>query len=241
MSEPGNSLSPMRKDGAAIREMFSTVAPRYDLLNHLLSASLDRRWRARAAAELEASGGIALDLCSGTGDQAIELHRRGVRTVAIDFCLPMLALARRKHAQLASPRPGNLAGDALELPFRAGRFGGATVAFGLRNVADLDGALAEIARILSPGARLAVLEFAVPTGAALRRLYLFYFRRILPWVGRAISRSGSAYSYLPESVLEFPQRGDFLERLGAAGFEECTWQDLTGGIVCLYLARRSDS
>jgi demethylmenaquinone methyltransferase/2-methoxy-6-polyprenyl-1,4-benzoquinol methylase len=223
------------KSGHAIRDMFAGVAPRYDLLNHLLSASLDVVWRRRAAAALALPPGAAgLDLCCGTGDQAAALYRRGARVAAADFCVPMLALARRKFGRLAAPRPAPLAADALALPFPERRFDGATVSFGLRNVAGLDAALAQLARVLKPGGRLVVLEFALPEARSLRALYLFYFRRLLPWIGRLLSPRGSAYTYLPESVLEFPQRQGFLDRMAAAGFTETAWQDLSFGIVCLY-------
>jgi len=230
------------KSGRAIQDMFAGVAPRYDLLNHLLSANLDALWRRRAAAALDLPPGPpgepALDLCCGTGDQATALARRGARVAAADFCLPMLALARRKFArEEGAPRPAALAADALALPFPAGRFAGATVSFGLRNVADLDAALGELARVLRPGGRLAVLEFAVPRAQPLKALYLFYFRRLLPWIGQLLSHRGSAYSYLPSSVLAFPQRAGFLARLAAAGFTDLSSRDLTGGIVCLYQGR----
>lgn len=225
------------KSGRAIRDMFAGVAPRYDLLNHLLSGSLDLVWRRRAARALGIVPGTAvLDLCCGTGDQALALGRRGARVSAADFCVPMLAIGRRKARRRprGSARPAFLAADALALPFPAGRFGGATVAFGLRNVADLDAALAQLASALRPGAPLIVLEFAIPTRRFLRAAYLLYFRWLLPAIGRLISARGSAYSYLPSSVLEFPQRRAFLERMGAAGFGELSSSDLSGGIVCLY-------
>jgi len=218
--------------------MFAGVAPRYDLLNHLLSASLDVVWRRKAAAALGLPAGSAvLDLCCGTGDQAVALKRRGARVAAADFCVPMLAIARRKFARAAAPRPGALAADALALPFPARRFQGATVSFGLRNVADLDAALSQLAGVLEPGGRLVVLEFAVPTLQPLKGLYLFYFRRLLPWIGRLVSARGAAYTYLPDSVLGFPQRQAFLDRMAAAGFAGLGWQDLSGGIVCLYSAQ----
>ncbi len=256
------------KSGTAIRDMFAGVAPRYDLLNHLLSASLDVVWRRRAAAALGLPAGArVLDLCCGTGDQALALGRRGLRVAAADFCVPMLALARRKLRSAvmrsatrkvarqsgrldrgfarwrgarddAAPRGmAVLAADALALPFPPGGFDGATVAFGLRNVADLDGALGELAAALRPGGRLVVLEFAVPRARPLRALYLFYFRRLLPRIGALLSPRGSAYTYLPSSVLEFPQRGDFLAHMAAAGFGELSWRDLAGGAVCLYSGR----
>ncbi|HVT17489.1 MAG TPA: ubiquinone/menaquinone biosynthesis methyltransferase [Thermoanaerobaculia bacterium] len=177
---------------------------------------------------------LFLDLCCGTGDQAAALGRRGASVAAADFCVPMLALARRKFRRLAPPRPRPLAADALALPFPARRFAGAVVAFGLRNVADLDAALRQLASVLRPGGRLVVLEFAIPEARPLRALYLLYFRRLLPWIGRLISARGSAYSYLPESVLAFPQRRGFLDRMAGAGFADLGWRDLSLGIVCLY-------
>jgi demethylmenaquinone methyltransferase / 2-methoxy-6-polyprenyl-1,4-benzoquinol methylase len=234
----GEAAATLDKSGRAIRDMFAGVAPRYDLLNHLLSARLDVVWRRRAAAALDLArippGAPVLDLCCGTGDQATALGRRGARVAAADFCVPMLALARRKFRRAAAPRPAALAADALALPFPARRFAAATVAFGLRNVADLDAALAQLAAVLAPGGRLVVLEFAVPRARPLRALYLFYFLRLLPWIGRLVSARGAAYSYLPSSVLEFPQRRDFLDRMAAAGFADRSWRDLSAGIVCLY-------
>jgi len=227
------------KRGATIRDMFGEVAPRYDLLNHLLSGSLDRLWRRQAVRELALPAGArVLDLCAGTGDQAVALRQRGAVVVAADFCLPMLALSRAKFARLTRPQPRPVCADALNLPWRDGSFDAATVSFGLRNVADLDRALAELARVLRPGGRLAVLEFALPRFPPLRALYLFYFRRLLPAVGRLVSRHSSAYAYLPSSVAEFPQRDDFTGRLTRAGFAPGSWRDLSGGILCLYLATK---
>ncbi|MES1211833.1 MAG: ubiquinone/menaquinone biosynthesis methyltransferase, partial [Acidobacteriota bacterium] len=222
------------KSGRAIQDMFAGVAPRYDLLNHLLSANLDVVWRKRSAVALDLpAGSEVLDLCCGTGDQALALRRRGARVAAADFCVPMLALARHKFARAASPRPGALAADALALPFAPRRFAGATVSFGLRNVADLDAALRQLASVLRPGGKLVVLEFAVPRLQPLKGLYLFYFRHLLPWIGRLVSKRGSAYSYLPSSVLQFPQREGFLARMAAAGFNDLSSRDMSGGIVCL--------
>ena len=229
---------PLDKSGSAIRDMFAGVAPRYDLLNHLLSASLDVLWRKRAADALAlAPGQAALDLCCGTGDQAVALRRRGARVAAADFCVPMLAIARRKFSELTAPRPAALAADALALPFPLRRFHGATVSFGLRNVVDLDAALRQLAGVLCPGGRLVVLECAIPRRQPLRGLYLFYFLRLLPWIGRRISHRGSAYTYLPNSVLGFPQRQELLDRMAAAGFVDLAWEDLSGGTVCLYRGR----
>lgn len=232
MAAPATTLD---KRSETIRDMFAGVAPRYDLLNHLLSASLDRRWRRRAAESLAARPGERiLDLCAGTGDQALALAPSGARIVASDFCLPMLVRAQPKLRRLGGGAPQPMAGDALALPHADGAFHGATVSFGLRNVADLDRALAELARVVRPGGRLVVLEFMVPVRQPLRALYLFYFRRVLPTIGRLLSPRGSAYGYLPSSVLEFPQRRAFTERMRAAGFDDARWQGLSFGIVGLY-------
>lgn len=215
--------------------MFAEVAPRYDLLNHLLSASLDRVWRRQAARALELpAGSRVLDLCCGTGDQALALHRLGLDVTAMDFCLPMLVLAARKYASEHVSQLVGAAGNALSLPFPPAAFDGATVAFGLRNVSDLPLALAEISRVLKPGARVAFLEFATPTRQPLRLFYLLYFKHLLPLIARLFSTRGSAYDYLRDSVLSFPQHASFLGEMKKAGYTETGWRDLSAGIVCLY-------
>jgi demethylmenaquinone methyltransferase/2-methoxy-6-polyprenyl-1,4-benzoquinol methylase len=231
--------APPVKEGAAIREMFGAVASRYDLLNHLLSAGLDVRWRRRAAEALgRVEGAPLLDLCCGTGDQALALTARGGRVTAVDFCLPMLALAERKYrGRRGAPR--GLAGDALGLPFADRTFAGVTVAFGIRNVADLDAGLGEILRVLLPGGEAAILEFALPRGRLLRGAYLFYFRHLLPRIGGWISGRASAYRYLPDSVVAFPQREAFRQRMLAAGFDSAGWRELAGGTVALHTGRRA--
>ncbi len=226
----------------AIRDMFAGVAPRYDLLNRVISARRDVAWRRLTAAALGLpAGSRVLDLCCGTGDQALADRDAGYAVVAADFCLPMLALARGKYAsdraEAAARRPSGLAGDTLALPFPDRSFAGATVSFGLRNLEDLDAGLGEIVRVLEPGGRVAFLEAAVPRGW-LRRPYLFYFTRLLPAIGRALSPRGSAYSYLPASVLDFPDRADLVERMEGAGLVAGGWRPLSAGAVCLYTAHR---
>jgi demethylmenaquinone methyltransferase/2-methoxy-6-polyprenyl-1,4-benzoquinol methylase len=246
LTKSGLDKPGLDKSTRAIRGMFEGVAPRYDLLNHLLSGRRDVAWRRLATRSLALSpGDPVLDLCCGTGDQAIELRSRGARVTAADFCVPMLAIARRKYGRLghgtstsAPPLPNGLAADALALPFPDAGFAAATVSFGLRNVADLDQSLRELRRVLRPGGQLRVLELAIPRGKLLRPLYLFYFTRILPRIGALVSPRGSAYSYLPSSVIDFPERGQFLDRLRAAGFEVPAFRDLTLGTVCLYSANR---
>lgn len=231
------SASPaaLDKRGETIRDMFAGVAPRYDLLNHLLSASLDRRWRRRAADELAPRPGERiLDLCAGTGDQALAVASSGARVLAADFCLPMLALATQKFARADAVPPRSLASDALMLPLVDSSFDGATVAFGLRNVADLDRAVAELARVIRPGGRLVVLEFTIPPRQPLRALYLLYFSRLLPLIGRLVSPRGTAYHYLPASVLQFPQGEELLAAFERHGFHDTGWRPLAAGIVGLY-------
>jgi demethylmenaquinone methyltransferase/2-methoxy-6-polyprenyl-1,4-benzoquinol methylase len=233
-----NAVS-LDKEGARIRAMFTGVAHRYDLLNHVLSLSLDQAWRRRLARSLDLpAGSRVLDLCSGTGDQSTALERRGYRVAAADFCLPMLALSRPKFGRLPGRRPAPLQADALALPFPDGSFDGVTASFGLRNVSDIDRAVAEIARVLRPGGQVGVLEFTIPVHQPLRGFYLFYFRRFLPVVGGWVSGDPDAYRYLPESVLSFPQRGGFVARLASAGLVEGRFQTLSLGILALYRARR---
>ena len=222
-----------------MRRLFTAIAPRYDFLNHLLSLNVDRAWRRAAVARLgwEARpDGVYLDLCAGTLDLAATLARapgfRG-RVVGADFVVPMLAGGRGK-----SPRTAPVAADALELPFPDVSFDGATVGFGVRNLADLDQGLREAHRVLRPGARFVVLEFATPRFAPLRALYLFYFRRVLPAIGRAVSKHREAYTYLPESVLAFPEPEALAERLRAAGFRDVAYELRTGGICAIHHGTR---
>jgi demethylmenaquinone methyltransferase/2-methoxy-6-polyprenyl-1,4-benzoquinol methylase len=219
--------------------MFTAIAPRYDLLNHLLSLNIDRRWRKVAVARLgwEANPrGTYLDLCAGTMDLAAFLAGRpefGGSVVGADFVVPMLVRGRGKAARTVP-----VAADALALPFPDASFDGAMVGFGVRNLADLDAGLAEAARVLKRGARLVVLEFATPRCAPLRAAYLLYFRRVLPAIGRLVSKHTDAYSYLPESVLAFPDPEALLTRMTRAGFRDVGYEPLTGGIAALHYGAR---
>ncbi len=216
--------------------MFADIAATYDQLNHWLSLNIDKRWRRAAVQEiadaLTRPGAVALDVCCGTADLAIELGRLAP-TVGVDFCQPMLARGMEKVRR--SGRPVRLlAGDALALPFADASFDVVTVAFGIRNVVDLDGALAEMRRVLKPGGKAAILEFSHPVVPGLKRLFGFYFAQILPRIGNAISRSGYAYSYLPASVQHFPDQAALAAHMEKAGFRNVTWRNLSGGIAALH-------
>ena len=218
--------------------MFDRVAPRYDFMNHLLSAGQDRRWRKRAAAALGDGDQPlrVLDLCAGTGDQSAAIARRGHRVAAADFSAPMVVRAARKHARTGD-HVAPIVGDALELPYPDASFDAVTISFGLRNLADLRRGLAEIRRVLRPGGQLVALEFALPRRQPIRGVYLIYLHHLLPLLGR-LSPSRGAYRYLRDSVLEFPEREDLTETMGIAGFRDAGWKDLSAGTVCLYRACR---
>jgi demethylmenaquinone methyltransferase / 2-methoxy-6-polyprenyl-1,4-benzoquinol methylase len=227
---------------ARIAAMFDAIAPRYDLLNHLLSVGLDRRWRARAVDELSLeTGARVLDLCTGTGDLAVAAVRRGTASsvVGVDFAGEMLKRARRKVIGRELARAITLVrGDATAIPLRNASCDATTIGFGIRNVADPAAALAEIARVLRPGGRLAILEFGQPRIPGIRTMYAWYFRYLLPLVGRLVSRHRSAYSYLPASVGTFPPPPEFVRLIAAAGFSRVRTVPLTLGIVYLYVADR---
>jgi len=228
-----------------IAGMFDAIAPRYDLLNHLLSAGIDRRWRAAAIASLKLTGReTVLDVCCGTADVALEGRRGGpsgppaARAIGVDFSGAMLALGLKKvKAAGESGRIALIRGDAMRLPAAGRSVDAVTVAFGIRNVQRPEVACAEMARVLRPGGRLAVLEFGMPRIPGIKPLYLWYFTHVLPRIGRAISGHGAAYSYLPASVGTFAPPSEFMETLRRAGFSDVRADPLTFGIVYLYTAR----
>ncbi|MGH7516270.1 MAG: ubiquinone/menaquinone biosynthesis methyltransferase [Gemmatimonadales bacterium] len=225
---------------AYVRAMFAAIAPTYDRLNRILSLRLDLRWRRQAVAQLgweRAPEGIYLDLCAGTLDFAAALAGRPGfrgRVVGADFVRPMLELGRAK-----TPRLEPVTADALELPFESAVFDGAMIGWGLRNLADLDAGLVELARVMKPGARLVVLDMATPPRQPLRGLYLLYFERVLPLVGRLISKHASAYEWLPESTRVFPAPPDLARRIEAAGFEDVRYMLLMGGVTAMHVGVRS--
>ncbi len=227
-----------------VRGMFGRIAPRYDLLNHLLSFEIDRYWRAQTVArvktELQRAGAVAVDLCCGTGDLTFALEAAASSQATVfgsDFCHPMLVTARDKAARRAS-RAGLFEADALTLPLREGSTDLVTAAFGFRNLANYRRGLDEILRVLRPGGMAAILEFSQPPNAVLAALYGLYSRRILPAIGGAVSGSREAYSYLPASVQRFPDADEFARQMLEAGFAEVRFKRMTGGIVALHTGRK---
>jgi len=222
-----------------IADMFDAIAPRYDLLNHLLSAGIDRRWRARAIGTLQLTGReTVIDVCTGTGDVALEARRRGAaRVLGVDFAGAMLAIGLKKVRAAGEGRHIALVrGDAMRLPAPAACADAATVSFGIRNVQNAETACAEIARVLGPGGRLAILEFGMPRVPGVSALYRWYFSRVLPFIGRRISGHTGAYSYLPASVGTFPPPDEFMTLLRQSGFSDVRAVPMTFGIVYLYTA-----
>jgi demethylmenaquinone methyltransferase/2-methoxy-6-polyprenyl-1,4-benzoquinol methylase len=247
MTKPENSKTATQnmaldKSQPKIQGMFAAIAHRYDFLNHLLSLNVDRywRWRTTRLAPLPPDGSAILDTCTGTGDLALAYHRLAGgrnRLVGSDFCQPMLERAHGKKQGLQNL--DFLVADTLRLPFPDQSFGLVTVAFGLRNVADTDGGLREMARVCKPGGQVAVLEFSSPKLWPFSWLYRFYFRNILPRIGQWVSGSKDfAYGYLPASVASFPERQALVDRMTAAGLTEARYHSLTLGIATLYLARK---
>jgi len=234
---PGPSRQPERIAG-----MFNAIARRYDFLNHLLSAGFDRRWRARGLAALHLTGReTLLDVCTGTADVALGAVANtpgAARVVGVDFAGEMLALGREKVRQrYADGRITLVRGDASHLPVADRSVDAVTVAFGIRNVQDQPAACAEMARVLRPGGRLAILEFGLPRLVGVRQAYLWYFERVLPRVGGLISKDAAAYSYLPASVGAFAPPHEFVTILRQAGFQDVNAVPLTWGIVYLYSAQ----
>jgi demethylmenaquinone methyltransferase/2-methoxy-6-polyprenyl-1,4-benzoquinol methylase len=219
-----------------VNRMFDRVAERYDLLNSVMTAGLHHRWRQRAAERTELKpGDAALDVCCGTGDMTLELARRvepDGYVIGCDFSEPMLDLARKK-AGGDFPSARFEWADALQLPYDAGRFDAVTVGFGIRNFADHDRGLREMARVLRPGGRLVILEITQPQRPPLSTFYSLWFDRIVPWLG-SLSSNPEAYSYLPESVRSFPPPRGLAEKMDAAGFARIRWAILAGGIIAIH-------
>jgi len=224
-----------------VRRIFSEIAPRYDLLNHVLSLNIDRRWRRQAIAALEwdhAPHGTYIDVCAGTLDVSVELAASpgfNGRVLAADFAEPMLRAGRHKIGALGV-RP--VVADALRLPLADRSSAGAVIAFGARNLATLDEGLLELHRVLAPGAHLVILEFSTPSSALVRAGYHLYFKHLLPRVGRVVSGHRTAYRYLPDSVSNFPPPLELCRRVRRAGFVDVHWRPLTFGIAALHVGER---
>jgi len=229
----------------AVREMFTSIAPRYDLLNHLLSFNVDRMWwrrTARAFREILARPDArVLDLCCGTGDMTFALRRQArqgaPQIVGADFSHAMLQRAVGKSASAGPRAPSWIEADALNLPFSAEHFDLVTSAFGFRNLSDYDAGLREIARVLAPGGECGILDFGEPSGV-MGAFYRIYFKQVLPRVGTLISGVRGPYAYLPASVERFPAADEMLKRMKAAGFTEASWTPYTFGIAGLYRGKK---
>ena len=222
---------------ARVRSMFAEIAPRYDLLNHVLSLNIDKRWRRfvtrEVADQLRRPGAKALDLCCGTAELSMELASLAP-TVGVDFCHPMLMHGLKKlRAGAFSVKL--VEADALRCPMADESFDVVTMAFGLRNLESIDSGLGEVYRLLKPGGRAAVLEFSHPQIPIFRNLFHFYFTKVLPRVGNAVSGSSFAYNYLPESVLAFPSQKALADAMRAVGFSSVRYYNLAGGIAALHL------
>jgi demethylmenaquinone methyltransferase/2-methoxy-6-polyprenyl-1,4-benzoquinol methylase len=236
--------APPDKSPDRISAMFDAIARRYDFLNHFLSAGLDRRWRARAMREAHLPPHArVLDLCTGTADLAIAAVQAepGARVVGVDFAGAMLLVGLDKLRRRALDRRITLVrGDATRIPLRDHWADAATIGFGIRNVAQPELALRELARVLAPGGRLVILEFGEPVIPGIRSLYKWYFRAVLPRLGRLVSKHQSAYSYLPASVGSFPAPPDFAATISSHGFRDVRAVPLSLGIVYLYVATRAE-
>jgi demethylmenaquinone methyltransferase/2-methoxy-6-polyprenyl-1,4-benzoquinol methylase len=259
MAEAAAPVKGTRPEGAVteadaskkVREMFTQIAPRYDLLNHLLSLQLDRLWRARTARRLQPildrPDALVLDLCCGTGDLAFALARAGkARIVGVDFAHSMLVRAREKSAALVPPpnhdSPAPMPffeADALRLPFAGASFDLVTSAFGFRNLANYEAGLREIQRVLKPGGTIAILEFTEPPDGLLGAFYRWYFCKVLPRIGGLISGDRSAYNYLPKSVARFFRPPELAALMNALGYQSVDYRAWTLGTVALHTALRA--
>lgn len=220
--------------------MFSRIAGIYDLLNRVLSLGIDRRWRRRTVQRAgDVSRSVVVDACCGTGDLAVEFARAGATVVGVDFTREMVMRAPGK-LEGSSARATFIHGDALRLPVPDGAADVASVAFGIRNVRDPDEGLRELLRVLRVGGMVLVLEFSTPPGRILGGFYRFYFTKILPLIGRLLSRDAEAYEYLPRTVLAWPAPDSFQRSMEAAGFTDCGYQLFTGGIACLHWGRAGE-
>ena len=238
-----SEVKPYRPEGSKkeqVAAMFNAISPKYDALNRILSAGIDQSWRRKTLREIRATGALnVLDVATGTADLALALAKGipGSKVVGVDISSGMLEVGRSKvRAKDLEGRVRLDLGDGEQLPYEESSFGAVTVAFGVRNFENLEQGLRDMRRVLELGGTLAVLEFSQPTAWPLRSLYLFYFKNILPRIGRMVSKDASAYTYLPNSVQAFPYGEAFAAKLREAGFQSVRVRPLTFGIASLYLA-----
>lgn len=228
-------------EGRQVQQMFSAIAGRYDLLNHVLSGGVDFWWWWRMARVSGAGPGkLFLDVAAGTGDSSLALARRGAEVVSTDFTHAMLRLGPAKFARkkLSGLIWASSDADAQRLPFRDARFDGITICYGIRNVENRPRAYAEFLRVLRPGGQLTILEFSTPVLPGVKTFYNWYSLRVLPRIGAWISGDASAYTYLPESIRAFPDQPALAAELETAGFRAVRWTNLTGGIAALHTAMK---
>jgi demethylmenaquinone methyltransferase/2-methoxy-6-polyprenyl-1,4-benzoquinol methylase len=243
MAETARDLDREVEHSLAVREMFSGIAPRYDLLNHLLSLNIDKRWRRRVRAELieilQREDANVIDVACGTGDLTLVLERDAkAKVFGTDFCRPMLAFAKQKSEAEVAEIP-LIEADAMQLPILNDSFDAVTIAFGLRNLSNIEHGLVELHRILKPGGKLVILEFSAPFIPGFRQIFNLYFRRILPFIGGAVSGSRAAYTYLPSSVAKFLDQKELAEMMKKTGFKDVEYTNLTGGIAAIHKGRKS--
>lgn len=243
--ESSKTVKPYHKEGSKklqVSRMFDNIAPWYDFLNHFLSLGIDIRWRKTTVRALRKfHPGFLLDVATGTADLALEAYRtlKPHRIIGLDISEEMLSVGRSKIAKRGLGDSIELvSGDCENLPFESNTFDAITVAFGVRNFEDLDQGLKEMKRVLKPDGHVAILEFSSPTLFPFKKLYNFYFKNLLPLIGRITSKDPKAYSYLYESVQAFPNGKEFAERLESIGFQGATYKPLTLGICTLYLAKK---
>lgn len=222
-----------------VREMFSGIAKKYDFLNHFLSVNIDKRWRRKVSAKLRDiladETAVVLDVACGTGDLSLELGLNAkAKVIGADFCRPMLTIAKEKTAKQNKKIP-YIEGDAMNLSFADASFDAVTIAFGLRNLSNVEAGIRELKRVLKPNGKLVILEFSAPRVPGLRQTFQFYFSHILPRIGGAFSGSRGAYEYLPDSVSKFPDQKRLAEMLKNEGFSDVEYSNLTGGIAAIHI------
>ena len=235
LTEPGQRIA--EEHARRVREMFAKISPRYDALNHLLSANIDKRWRRRVVNEVRpllSENSRVLDVGCGTGDLSLELFENtAAQVTGIDFCGPMLKFAKTK-----APQVQFIEGDALRLPFVEASFDGLTIGFALRNLSSVERGLSELLRVLKPNGFVAILEFSRPVVPLFGQFVRLYYRRLLPWIGGIVSGSRDAYEYLPDSISKFPDQTTLATMMREAGFEDVRFDNLSGGIAALHTGRR---